>query len=95
MDANILKDLMKNVGKMDLPKGKPKMMSVEVESIDAKPIEEGEMQGDPWPMVKEKLAAVKSQVDELESLISESYYPGEKKEAGPEEMMEIQGEEYA
>jgi len=83
MDANVLKDLMKNVGNMDLPKGKPKMMSVEVESIDAKPIEEGEVQGDPWPMVQEKLGSLRSAFDELEALISESYYPGEK-EAAPE-----------
>jgi len=82
MDANVLKDLMKNVGKMDLPKGKPKMMSLEVEEIQALPLEEGKDSADPWPLVKEKLAAVRSQVDELESLISESYYPGEKEE-GP------------
>jgi hypothetical protein len=82
MDANVLKDLMKNVGKMDLPKGKPKMMSLEVEEIQAQPLEEGKDSADPWPLVKEKLAAVRSQVDELESLISESYYPGEKEE-GP------------
>jgi hypothetical protein len=82
MDANVLKDLMKNVGKMDLPKGKPKMMSLEVEEIQAQPLEEEKDSADPWPLVKEKLAAVRSQVDELESLISESYYPGEKEE-GP------------
>jgi len=82
MDANVLKDLMKNVGKMDLPKGKPKMMSLEIEEIQAQPLEEGKDSADPWPLVKEKLAAVRSQVDELESLISESYYPGEKEE-GP------------
>ena len=73
---------MKNVGKMDLPKGKPKMMSLEIEEIQAQPLEEGKDSADPWPLVKEKLAAVRSQVDELESLISESYYPGEKEE-GP------------
>tara|TARA_Y100001951_G_scaffold84628_1_gene74116 strand:- start:202 stop:504 length:303 start_codon:yes stop_codon:yes gene_type:complete len=85
MDANVLQDLIKNVGKMDLPKGKPKAVSLEVESIDAQPLEEGGETADPWPMVQEKLAAVKSQVDELESLLSESYYPGEKEElpAGP------------
>ena len=90
MDSNVLKDLIKNVGKMKLPKGKPKAVSVEVESLDAQPMPEGEQSSDPWPMVKEKLAAVKSQVDELESLISESYYPGEKEEPqgnpGPQEM---------
>ena len=81
MDSEILKNLMKDVSKMPMKKGEPQMMSVEVESIDAKPMKE-EMQGDPWPIVKEKLAAVKSQMQELEELISESYYPGEKEEKG-------------
>ena len=39
-------------------------------------------------MVKEKLAAVKSQMQELEELISESYYPGEKEEKGNPSPME-------
>ena len=87
MDSEILKNLMKDVSKMPMKKGEPQMMSVEVESIDAKPMKE-EMQGDPWPMVKEKLAADKSQMQELEELISESYYPGEKEEKGNPSPME-------
>ena len=83
MDSEILKNLMKDVSKMPMKKGEPQMMSVEVESIDAKPIEEGEVQGDPWPMVQEKLGSLRSAFDELEALISESYYPGEKEEAAP------------
>jgi hypothetical protein len=89
MEAAILKDLMKNVGKMDLPKGEPQAIGIEVQEVEAIPLEDGKDQADPWPIVKEKLAAVKSQVDELEALISQSYYPGEEKgegNPGPKEM---------
>ena len=48
MDSEILKNLMKDVSKMPMKKGDPQMMSVEVESIDAKPMKEEK--GNPSPM---------------------------------------------
>ena len=81
MDADVLQDLIKNVDRMDLPKGKPKAVSLEVESVDAQPVEEGEMTADSWPIVQEKLGELRNGFDELVDIITTNYYPGEKVEA--------------
>tara|TARA_R110002167_G_scaffold221352_1_gene426073 strand:- start:3410 stop:3679 length:270 start_codon:yes stop_codon:yes gene_type:complete len=79
MEAAILKDLMTDIGKVGLPQGDPNAVGIKVQEVEAIPLEEGEQQADPWPMVHEKLEAIKSQFDELASIISKSYYPEEKR----------------
>ena len=69
------------IGSMEKATGeKPEVMSVEVEKIEEAPVEDSDVKGDKWPVVKEALESIKGQLDSLEKVIQDAYYPHEKKE---------------